>query len=74
MTVAIPKKELAGLTWASIRQKKAKKNVSSRVSSGDDSCSYVLFIINKITKVKVVGFLQVLWFPPTGNVNRAVGD
>ena len=67
-----PRRELAGLTWASIRQKKAKKNVSSRVSSGDDSCMFCLLLIK--TKVKVVGFLRVLWFPSRGNVDRVVGE
>ena len=45
VTRAIPKEELAGLTWATIRHKKQTKHVKSRANGADDNCMfYSLFI------------------------------
>jgi hypothetical protein len=38
LTAPIPKDELAGLTWATIRAAKTAKNVTSQVNVASDEC------------------------------------
>jgi hypothetical protein len=55
LTAPIPKEELAGLTWATIREKKQARNLKPEVNVTSDDCMWCLVKFIKFRKTKRSG-------------------